>query len=397
MAELISLIANDDEIIAYIHNLVEQHINSEDGISMGNLQNFVDNTIDSAFSDFCIFELLDRSKKKLINNQSKKHEIFTGSPSNDSIEIPRPQFSPSEPIRVAWQPGRRHKSPPSSKSPKGQDQGSSSSSKGGQTPLSTTSSPGSGSGLDTSNISSAGKPKQTISPDIVSPSRSGQLYSDNHNHTPRTGSSKKSATNKSLLSPSSSSPGSGLRMKNILSSSPASASGASSGSGESSDTDIVFSPESYASPTKSTSSSRNHISMDGRSPGSNLEDDDFDANNAAAWSEEILWRGFTDTEVTKMFKERGGTEYAPMSTSKKADVAVGYAIRKGVKNGALLMRLKTKNSLERGAELTWLSVFPGEAETLYPPLTFMQPTGREQVIEYDGIKLTVVECTTTLP
>ena len=77
--------------------------------------------------------------------------------------------------------------------------------------------------------------------------------------------------------------------------------------------------------------------------------------------------------------------------------AVGYAICKGVKNGALLMRLKTKNSLERGAELTWLSVFPGEAETLYPPLTFMQPTGREQVIEYDGIKLTVVECTTTLP
>ena len=89
--------------------------------------------------------------------------------------------------------------------------------------------------------------------------------------------------------------------------------------------------------------------------------------------------------------------HAPMSTSKKAAVAVGYAIRKGVKNGALLMRLKTKNSLERGAELTWLSVFPGEAETLYPPLTFMQPTGREQVIEYDGIKLTVVECTTTLP
>jgi hypothetical protein len=52
--------------------------------------------------------------------------------------------------------------------------------------------------------------------------------------------------------------------------------------------------------------------------------------------------------------------------------AVGYAICKGVKNGALLMRLKTKNSLERGAELTCLSVFPGKAETLYPSLTFMQ-------------------------
>ena len=114
----------------------------------------------------------------------------------------------------------------------------------------------------------------------------------------------------------------------------------------------------------------------------------------------MAWlHGPADTEVTntKIFKEQGGAEYAPMSTTKKPDVAVGYAIRKGVENGALLMRFKTSNNLQRGAELTWLSVFPGEAETLYPPLTFMQPTGREQVIEYDGIKLTVVECTTTLP
>ena len=99
----------------------------------------------------------------------------------------------------------------------------------------------------------------------------------------------------------------------------------------------------------------------------------------------------------KNSKKYGGSEYAPMSTSTKSDIATGYAIRKGVTNGALLMRLKTSNNLQRGAELTWLSVFPSEAETLYPPLTFMQPTGREQVIEYDGIKLTVVECTTTLP
>ena len=34
---------------------------------------------------------------------------------------------------------------------------------------------------------------------------------------------------------------------------------------------------------------------------------------------------------------------------------------------------------------------------LFPPLTFMQPTGAEQVIQYGGIKLTVVEVTTTLP
>ena len=32
-----------------------------------------------------------------------------------------------------------------------------------------------------------------------------------------------------------------------------------------------------------------------------------------------------------------------------------------------------------GADVQWLSAFPGEAEILYPPLTYLQPTGRSQV------------------
>ena len=99
----------------------------------------------------------------------------------------------------------------------------------------------------------------------------------------------------------------------------------------------------------------------------------------------------------KHSKREGGSEFAPMSTTTEAAVAVGYAIRKGVENGALLMRLKTSNNLQRGAELTWLSVFPGEKEVLYPSLTFIQATGREQEIELDRVKLTVIEATTTLP
>ena len=123
----------------------------------------------------------------------------------------------------------------------------------------------------------------------------------------------------------------------------------------------------------------------------------LDAKGAAAVAEVILWRGFTDMEVSQAFKEGGGSEFAPMSTTTEAAVAVGYAIRKGVENGALLMRLKTSNNLQRGAELTWLSVFPGEKEVLYPSLTFIQATGREQEIELDRVKLTVIEATTTLP
>tara|TARA_B110001452_G_scaffold188767_1_gene159065 strand:+ start:358 stop:579 length:222 start_codon:yes stop_codon:yes gene_type:complete len=31
--------------------------------------------------------------------------------------------------------------------------------------------------------------------------------------------------------------------------------------------------------------------------------------------------------------------------------------------------------LQYGADIQWLSAFPEEAEVLYPPLTYLQPTG----------------------
>ena len=66
------------------------------------------------------------------------------------------------------------------------------------------------------------------------------------------------------------------------------------------------------------------------------------------------------------------------------------------------MKIVTSNNLQRGADLTFVSMFPGESETLFPPLTFMQPTGKQQVVEVkqdngDMFKLTIVEVTTTLP
>ena len=82
------------------------------------------------------------------------------------------------------------------------------------------------------------------------------------------------------------------------------------------------------------------------------------------------------------------------TTSKKPAVATGYAVRKSKTNEALLMKIVSKNQLQRGADVSWLSMFPGEDEVLWSPLTFMQPTGREQVIEHDGFKVNIneVEC-----
>ena len=115
-----------------------------------------------------------------------------------------------------------------------------------------------------------------------------------------------------------------------------------------------------------------------------------------------FFRGFSDTRVTEEFMKKGGTQTAPMSTSKDYDIACGYAIRKGEGKGALLMKIVTNNNLQRGADLTFLSMFPGEAETLFPPLTFVQPTGKTEDIQIktsDGntFTLTIVEVSATLP
>jgi len=120
----------------------------------------------------------------------------------------------------------------------------------------------------------------------------------------------------------------------------------------------------------------------------------LDAAADAAVKTVTFWRGFTDTTTSQDFKERGGSEFAPMSTSKKPAVATGYAVRKSKTNEALLMKIVSKNQLQRGADVSWLSMFPGEDEVLWSPLTFMQPTGREQVIEHDGFKVNIneVEC-----
>jgi hypothetical protein len=52
-----------------------------------------------------------------------------------------------------------------------------------------------------------------------------------------------------------------------------------------------------------------------------------------------------------------------------------------------------------GMDLSWISMFPGEAERLLPPLTFMNPPAPEksQVIDVDGFKLTVVEIQVSAP
>ena len=85
------------------------------------------------------------------------------------------------------------------------------------------------------------------------------------------------------------------------------------------------------------------------------------AEDKSARETVILWRGFRDTQSTEEFMDAGGTELAPMSTTADVGVAVGYAVRNSTTCRSLLFRIVTDNNLQRGADLKWLSMFPGEA------------------------------------
>ena len=70
---------------------------------------------------------------------------------------------------------------------------------------------------------------------------------------------------------------------------------------------------------------------------------------------------------------------------------------------SIIFKIVTRSFLQRGADLAFLSAFPGEDEFLLPPLTCLRPTGRSQVINFqaeneggDGgnlpeVKFTVIE------
>ena len=67
---------------------------------------------------------------------------------------------------------------------------------------------------------------------------------------------------------------------------------------------------------------------------------------------------------------------------------------------SLLFKIVAPNFMSTGAELQWLSAFPSEAEMLFPPLTYLQATGRTGcvTVERDGQQLSfaVIEVTPSL-
>jgi hypothetical protein len=110
-----------------------------------------------------------------------------------------------------------------------------------------------------------------------------------------------------------------------------------------------------------------------------------------------------DGEIPADFRLRGGTEKAPMSTTTSLEVAVRYS----ASHAPMLMHLRTPNFMSRGANVSYLSAFPAEAECLYPPLTYLAvsdicvttirvPKSIGNAKESTSVKVTIIEVAPTI-
>lgn len=91
-----------------------------------------------------------------------------------------------------------------------------------------------------------------------------------------------------------------------------------------------------------------------------------------------VFRGFAGLETPQCFKfqddrgNQGGVEFGFLSTSTCEQQAIGYiAFDKGMPQ----LYEMDLGQIDRGADLSWISYFPGEAEVLLPPLSSLEATG----------------------
>jgi hypothetical protein len=88
-----------------------------------------------------------------------------------------------------------------------------------------------------------------------------------------------------------------------------------------------------------------------------------------------LYRGMKNLMVSEDFLLKGGAERACVSTSTDLDVIARYA----QSEVPLVFCFKVESPMELGADIKWLSLFPGESEILYPPLTFLKPMFEQRI------------------
>ena len=116
-----------------------------------------------------------------------------------------------------------------------------------------------------------------------------------------------------------------------------------------------------------------------------------EVSRESASSQLLLYRGMKDVAAPDSFMADGGTELAPMSTTSDLSVALRYSASRTMTSDHVLLRLITDSFYDRGPNVSFLSAFPNEAEYLFPPLTYLQPTGRTETVAACGMSYQVVD------
>ena len=86
-----------------------------------------------------------------------------------------------------------------------------------------------------------------------------------------------------------------------------------------------------------------------------------------------------------------------MGASRQWQVAVSFLLQRPndsiplPASESIVLRIVVSNAVQYGADVEWLSVNPAEHEVLFPPLCYLQPTGRFEMVHVEGTQLRVVE------
>lgn len=100
-----------------------------------------------------------------------------------------------------------------------------------------------------------------------------------------------------------------------------------------------------------------------------------------------FWRGLKDMRVPKEFLKHGGTELQCMSTTTDIEVAGQYAQSKH----PLILCVHCTSFMNRGSDISWVSMYAHEKEILYPPLTFLKVLGMRKIHDCEGGYIVDVE------
>ena len=56
-------------------------------------------------------------------------------------------------------------------------------------------------------------------------------------------------------------------------------------------------------------------------------------------------------------------------------IALKYSAYGGTHS--VLLQIRSKTFMDRGSDMSWISVFPHEKEFLFPPITYLRPFNKE--------------------